>query len=81
MQRYSFWRLYARLVSFRRATGNRISAHGGTTGTSASPVLIYAAVALFLILAIVEVDLHRDELRALGLINSAEHVGPIPVGP
>jgi hypothetical protein len=50
--------------------------HGEITGASASPVLVYAAAALFLILAIVEVDLHRDELRALGLVNSAERINP-----
>jgi hypothetical protein len=42
---------------------------GDTTGTI-SPTLLYTAVALFLILAIIEIDLHREELRALGLIAS-----------
>jgi hypothetical protein len=51
------------------------------TGTSASPSLIFAAVALFLILAILEIDLHRDELRALGLVPSEEGINPIFAGP
>jgi hypothetical protein len=76
MQRHGFWRLYARLVSFHRAIRDRTSTHGKITGTAASPVLVYAAAALVLILAIVEVDLHRDELRALGLINNAERINP-----
>jgi hypothetical protein len=81
MQRQSFWGLYARLVAFRRSTRSRISAHGETTGTPASPILTYTAAALFLILAIVEVDLHRDELRALGLVSSEERIQPIVAGP
>jgi hypothetical protein len=81
MQRRSFWGLYARVVSFGRSTRSRISAHGETAGTSASPILTYTAAALFLILAILEVDLHRDELRALGLVSSEERIDPIFAGP
>jgi hypothetical protein len=68
MQIPSVWRLYARLVSFQRAARNRRSAHGDVTGTPVSPILIFTAVALLLILAILEIDLHREELRALGLV-------------
>jgi uncharacterized membrane protein YidH (DUF202 family) len=67
MQRQSFWRRYARLVAFQRAARNQSAMRGDTTGTI-SPILVYTAVALFLILAIIEIDLHREELRALGLI-------------
>ncbi len=81
MQRQSFWRLYARLVSFRRSTRNRISAQGEVTEPSASPTLTYTAAALFLILAIVEVDLHRDELRTLGLVSTEERIESIFAGP
>jgi hypothetical protein len=51
------------------------------TGTLASPILSYTAAALFLMLAILEVDLHRDELRALGLVSSEERIQPIVAGP
>jgi hypothetical protein len=81
MQRRNFWGLYARVVSFGRSTRSRISAHGEMTGTSASPVLIYTVDALFLMLAILEVDLHRDELRALGLVSSEERIQAIVAGP
>jgi hypothetical protein len=81
MQRQSFWGLYAWLVSFRRSTRSRSSAHGETTGTSASPILTFTAIALFLILGIIEIDLHRDELRALGLVSSEERIQPIVAGP
>jgi hypothetical protein len=69
MQRQSFWRRYARLASFQRAARNRSVMRGGTTGAF-SPTLVYTAVALFLILAIIEIDLHREELKALGFIAS-----------
>jgi len=81
MQKQSFSGLYARLVSFRRSARSRISALGETTGTSASPILTYTAASLFLILAIVEVDLHREELRALGLVSSEERIQWIAAGP
>ena len=42
------------------------------TETSASPVLLFAATTLFLLLAILEVDLFREELRALGLVADKE---------
>jgi hypothetical protein len=71
----SFWRLYARLVSFQRAARNRRSAHGVATGTPVSPILVFTAAVLFLILAILEVDLHREELRALGLVFRDEGAG------
>ena len=79
MQRQSFWGLYARLVSFGRST--RRTAHGERIGTSASPILTFTAIALFLILGIVETDLHRDELKALGLISSEERVDLFFAGP
>jgi hypothetical protein len=49
--------------------------------TSASPILIFAAIALFLVLAILEIDLHRDELWELGLIVGGENVASSLVGP
>jgi hypothetical protein len=63
MQRHSVRRLYAWLVSLHLAAGIRISAQGKMTGTSASPTLIFTSTALFLVLAILEIDQHRDEGR------------------
>ena len=48
---------------------------------SASPILTFVAITLFLILAMLEIDLHRDELRALGLIGGEDGVVPSFVGP
>jgi hypothetical protein len=68
MQRQGFLKLYARFASAQRAVRNRIAAQAKTAETSASPLLAYAATVLLLLLAILEIDLHRDELRELGLI-------------
>ena len=81
MQRESFWRLYARLISFHRAAYERVSKHGGTTELSASPTLVFTAVTLVLILTILEIDLHRDELRELGFIFSDKGIEPSFLSP
>ncbi len=75
MQRWISWRLYAQLISFHRAACIRIAAQRQAAETSASPTLVYATIVISLILAILEIDLHREELRALGLIGSEEGVG------
>ena len=74
MQRWISGRLYARLISLHRAACIRIAAQRQSAETSASPALMYASITLFLILAILEIDLHRDELEALGLIQSEDGV-------
>jgi hypothetical protein len=81
MQRRSFWKLYDRCASLHRAACNRIFTQAEMTETSASPVLLFAATALFLLLAILEIDLFRDELRALGLVAGKENDMPSLVGP
>jgi hypothetical protein len=81
MQRQSFWKLYDRCASLHRATCNRIFTQAEMTETSASPVLLYAATALFLLLAILEIDLNCDELRALGLVGGEKGVVPSFAGP
>lgn len=80
MQRWVSGRLYARIISLHRAARIRF-APGKTTETSASPTLMYAAITLLLILAILEIDLHREELEALGLIPSEEGAGSALAGP
>jgi hypothetical protein len=77
MRRQGFRRLYARLISFHWAAGNARCAHRDLTGTPVSPILATTAIVLFLILAILEIDLHGDELRALGLIFSEDGIEPI----
>ena len=81
MQRESIWRFYARLISLHWAARERVSKHGGTTELSASPTLVFTAVTLVLFLTILEIDLHRDELRELGFIFSDKDIEPIFLGP
>ncbi len=53
----------------------------GDADTSASPLLTFIAAALFLILSIIETDLHRNELRTLGLIGGEELIDPALMAP
>ncbi|MGZ5096298.1 MAG: hypothetical protein ACXWCH_34750 [Burkholderiales bacterium] len=53
----------------------------GRLGTSASPTLVFTATALSLMLAMLEIDLHRDELRALVLFGGEEASGRLLLGP
>jgi hypothetical protein len=55
------------------------SADDPGTGT-ASPLLIYVAIVLALLLAILEVDQHDAELRALGLLGDLTGMKP-DIGP
>lgn len=79
MQRLS--KLYARLISLCHVARVRKSWQDSKTETSASPILVFVAVALLLILAILEIDLHSNELRAIGLISSEKGADPVFVGP
>jgi hypothetical protein len=80
MQRWISGRLYARLISLHRAARIRIAAQRQTAETSASPTLLYATIVISLILAILEIDLHSEELKALGLIGREEGVGSSLIG-
>jgi hypothetical protein len=60
---------------------DRADAHGEATGASASQLLVVVATALFVILSILPVDLHRDELDALGLVGGAEPINAVFMSP
>ena len=78
MKRHDLSKLYAWLIAFRWDSPIRRPAQDGTTETS--PILLFVAVTLILILAILEIDLHRAELRLLGLLG--EHgIDPAMTGP
>jgi len=49
--------------------------------SSVSRLLVFAAAALFVILSILIVDLHRDELQALGLVGGAQRIDAIFMSP
>ena len=60
---------------------DQTAAQGEATDTSVSRLLVFAASALFVILSILIVDLHRDELRALGLLGGIQPVDAIFMSP
>jgi hypothetical protein len=60
---------------------DRTAAEREATDTSASRLLVFVAAALFVILSILIVDLHRDELRALGLLGGIQPVDAIFMSP
>ena len=80
MRRLGFKRLRAGLVSLQRAVARHRSDAEGVADAAASPLLVFVAIALCLILAILEIELHRDQLKALGLLSGRDW-GPIPAGP
>jgi hypothetical protein len=81
MQRQSFGKLCERLISFPRAALERVSKHLATTEASASPTLVFTAITLLLILSIIQIDMLRDELSALGLVFRDEVTEPNLLGP
>ena len=84
MQRKKIPMLYALRALLAPLWSNsreRRAAQRDAADTSASPFLIFSAVVLFSILSILMIDLHRDELRALGLVGGAERINPAFMSP
>jgi hypothetical protein len=73
--------LRALLAPFWSYSRERAAAQRDATDRSASPLLIFVAAALCLVLSILIVDLHHDELRALGLVGGAERIPPVLMSP
>jgi hypothetical protein len=73
--------LWALFAPSRGDSQDREAAQSGSAGTSASPVLIFIAIVLLLMLSIFETDLHRDELRALGLVGSEPGIASALMAP
>jgi hypothetical protein len=75
---YALLALMAPLWSHSR---DRTAAEREATDASASRLLVFVAAALFVILSILIVDLHRDELHALGLVGGAQPIDAIFMSP
>jgi hypothetical protein len=73
--------LRALLAPFWSYSREGTAAQRDATNRSASPLLIYVATALFLMLSILMVDLHRDELQAFGLVGGTERINPAFMSP
>ena len=69
------------MAPFWNYSRKRTAAQPDATNRSASPLLVYVAAALFVILSILIVDLHRDELHALGLVGGTERINPVFMSP
>ena len=82
MQRKKIPMLYAlrALLAPFWGTRPRTAAQRDATDNSTAP-LVYIVAALSLILSILVIDLHRDELRALGLVGGAERINPVFMSP
>ena len=61
---------YLHFISRWRSLRDAIPPHHSDVRRGASPCLIYAAVVLAFLLAILEVDAHRVELERMGLLGS-----------
>jgi hypothetical protein len=73
--------LRALLAPFWSHSRGRTAAQRDAANSSASPLLIYVAAVLFVLLSILITDLHRDELQALGLVGGADRINPVFVSP
>ena len=73
--------LRALLAPFWSYSRKRTAAQRDANNRSASPLLVYVAAALFVILCILIVELHRDELQALGLVGGAQRIDSIFMSP
>ena len=72
---------YLHLMSLWRSLRDAIPPHHDDVPAEASPSLIYTAVVLVLLLAILEVDAHRGELESLGLLGSDYPIPPAFLSP
>jgi len=75
---YTLWALFAPL--WRDPRGGA-SSHREAAGAFASPLLVFVVAVLFSFVSILVVDLHLDELQALGLAGGTEQINPVFLGP
>lgn len=55
--------------------------HEDVAAQATSPLLVFTAVALALLLVILEIDLHAAELQSLGLLGYAGAIDPMLLSP
>jgi hypothetical protein len=66
---------YLHFISLWRSLRDAIPPHHRDASAQTSPSLVYTAVLLMFLLAVLEVDAHRGALESLGLLG---HDYPIP---
>jgi hypothetical protein len=69
------------LISLWRSLRDTISPRREGVPSKASPSLVYTAVALAFLLAVLEIDAHRGELESLGLLGSQSTIQNVFLGP
>jgi hypothetical protein len=72
---------YLHFISLWRTFRDAIPPHHGDVRAEASPSLIYIVVVLAFLLALLEVDAHRGELEALGILGHDYPIPPAFLGP
>lgn len=72
---------YLHFIWLWRSLRDVIPPHRDDVPAETSPSLIYTAVALMFLLAILEVDAHRGELESLGLVGHDYPIPPAFLGP
>jgi hypothetical protein len=72
---------YLHFISLLRSLRDAIPPRHDDVPAETSPSLIYTAVVLMFVLAILEVDAHRGELASLGLLGHNCPIPPAFLGP
>jgi hypothetical protein len=72
--------LHSKLISLGRAFHDLVAPRDHTNPTETSPLLIFVAVVLALLLAMFEVDQHSAALKSLGLLSDPYGAGLILEG-
>ena len=72
---------YLQMISRLRAAWSLMPPNKEPLSQEASPLLIFIAVVLGLLLAALEVDLHSADLQSLGLMSDALRIDPTFTGP
>ena len=75
------FRAYLQFISLSRFLRGPIPPHNRDAPARTSPLLLYTALVLALLLAILEIDLHRAGLESIGLARNPYPVQPIFLGP
>ena len=72
---------YKHFISIFRSLRDLLSPHDRDVPAQASSSLVYTAVVLALLLAMLEIDLHQSELQMLWLVTDPSTVDSVFMGP
>lgn len=72
---------YLHFIWLWRLFRGSIPPHDDHAPARTSPTLLYTAVVLALLLAILEIDLHRTALQSTGLVGNNTSIPPVFMSP